>query len=317
MSNVETPTPIFRAEAIAYRARPQSESHVLEVSPRWTRWTYWLLATLVGVAIAYSIAGHVHEYASGPAVIRVEGRSEVTARSAGTVASIAIGPGQRVEQGALLVRLYDAEERAELERTRREFELQLVKLLHDPADDEARTALSGLRAQRELAEARLAERTIVAPMAGTTSDVRIRRGQVVAPGETLLSLVAADAPCVVIAMVPGHYRPQIEAGMPLRLELDGYRFAYREVVVDKVGDEIVGPAELKRYLGPELGDTLEVKGPTLLVEAHLSGNTFLAQGERFHYYDGMRARADVRLRTASVSVALIPGLRYLFEPSHE
>jgi multidrug resistance efflux pump len=317
VSDAQAPSSIFRAEAIAHRARPQTESHVLEISPRWTRWAYWLVVAVAGGAVVYGMVARVHEYASGPALIRVEGRLDVTARSAGTVSKIAVRPGQRVAEGEVLVQLHDAAERAELERTRHEFELQLVKLLREPTDEAARMTLAGLRAQRELAQARLDQRVIVAPKAGTTSDVRIRQGQQLAAGETLLAIVDSDAPCVVVAMVPGHFRPQIRTGMPLRLEIDGYRYAYREVVVDKIGDEIVGPAELARYLGPELGDTMNVAGPTLLVEAHLPSNTFHAQGEEFHYYDGMRARADLRLRTTSVSVALLPGLRYLIEGSHD
>jgi multidrug efflux pump subunit AcrA (membrane-fusion protein) len=308
-----TAAPLFRAEAIAHRARAHTEAHVLALTPRWTRWTYWLLLSVLGIAAIFSVVARINEYASGPAVIRLEGRRDVTARFAGTVANIGVQPGQRVADGDLLVTLYGAQEAAELERTRREFDLELVKLLRDPSDAAARAALTSLRAQRELAEARLAERVIRAPQAGTISDIRIRAGQELHPGDVLLSLRDADAPCVVVAMLPGNYRPQLRPGMPLRLELDGYRYAYREVVIDSIGDEIIGPAELKRYFGPELGDTMEVSGPTLLVQAHLPSNTFRARGEQFHYYDGMRASAEVRVRAASVLVTLVPGLRAVLE----
>ena len=178
----------------------------------------------------------------------------------------------------MLVRFYDAEERAQLARVATEFQLQLVRVLRDPADQAASQALTSLRAQRELAEARLEERTLRAPADGTVSDVRIRPGQQLQPGDPILSLVAPDAPCVIVAMLPGHMRPQLKPGMSLRLELDGYRYAYRDVVVDAVGDEIIGPAELRRYLGPELADTIQVNGPTLLVRAHLPTSTFAANG---------------------------------------
>ena len=138
----------------------------------------------------------------------------------------------------------------------------------------------GLRAQRDLAEARLAERIIRAPQAGTISDVRIRPGQQLQPGDVLLSLVDADAPCVVIAMVPGHFRPQLAKGMSLRLELDGYRYAYRDVVIDAIGDEIVGPAELKTLPGPRARRHDGCAGPTLLVQAHLPSNTCPARVEK-------------------------------------
>ena len=313
MPEVESPAPqLFRTEAVAYRAQTQVVSHVLELSPRWTRVAYWLLLAVLLVAALFSVVARIHEYASGPAVIRLEGRRDVTARFAGTVASIDVQPGRRVAVGDVLVQLYEGQESAELDRVRKEFELQLVKLLRDPADATARIAITGLRAQRDLAEARLAERIIRAPQAGTISDVRIRPGQQLQPGDVLLSLVDADAPCVVIAMVPGHFRPQLAKGMSLRLELDGYRYAYRDVVIDAIGDEIVGPAELKRFLGPELADTMDVQGPTLLVQAHLPSNTFRARGEELHYYDGMRANAEVRVRAQNLLLTIVPGLRVVF-----
>jgi membrane fusion protein (multidrug efflux system) len=314
--DVEPPAPrLFRAEAVAYRAQAQVASHVLELSPRWTRWAYWLLLVVLVVAAVFSIVGKIHEYATGPAVIRLEGRRDVTARFAGTVATIDAQPGRRVAAGDVLVQLYEGQESAELDRVRKESEIQLVKLLRDPGDTLARAALASLRAQRELAEARLAERVVRAPQAGTISDVRIRPGQQLQPGDVLFSIVDADAPCEVVAMIPGHFRPQLAPGMSLRLELDGYRYAYRDVIIDAIGDEIVGPAELKRFLGPELADTMEVQGPTLLVQAHLPSNTFRARGQELHYYDGMRATAEVRIRAASLLVTLVPGLRSILEAS--
>ena len=307
--------PLFRAEAVAYHANNRSVGRLLELSPRWTVWAYRLLLSVLGVALLWSVLGTVHEYATGPALIRVEGRKDVTARIAGTVAEIHVQPGQRVAAGDLLVRQYGAQESAELERVSRELELQLVKLLRDPGDQVARGALTTLHTQKELAEAQVEQRTIRAFQAGIVSDVRIRPGQQVEPGDILLSTVQSGSACVIVAMLPGHYRPQLASGAPLRLELDGYRFAYRDVTIDVIGDEIIGPGELRRYLGPELADTIEVQGPTLLVRAHLSSNTFEARGERFHYYDGMRATANVRVQSASLLVTLVPGLKLILEAS--
>jgi membrane fusion protein (multidrug efflux system) len=310
------PDALFRSEALAHHARTDVEGHVLELSPRWMRWAYGVLLAVLATSLVYAAVGTVYEYASGPAVIRVQGRHDVTARFAGNVAEIFVEPGQRVHSGDLLVRLYRAQEEAERDRVEQEFQLQLVRVLRDPADQVARQALTSLRAQRELAEARLEERTLRAPADGAVSDVRIRPGQQLQPGDPILSLVAPDAPCVIVAMLPGHMRPQLKPGMSLRLELDGYRYAYRDVVVDAVGDEIIGPAELRRYLGPELADTIQVNGPTLLVRAHLPTSTFAANGQTYHYYDGMPARAEVRVRAESLLVTLVPGLKALFEGRH-
>jgi len=137
--------------------------------------------------------GLTHATAMGAALIRAEGRREVTASAAGTVAVVDVRPGERVAAGRLLVRLHDASEGAELDRLDHEFELQLVKSLRDPADQTARQALTSLRAQKELAQARLDERSVRAQQDGIVSDVRIRPGQHLNPGDVILTLVPPDA----------------------------------------------------------------------------------------------------------------------------
>src|SRR5207245_7200521 len=118
---------LFRREAIEHRGQAGARGSLLRMSPAWTRYSYWLIVLVVAAAAVYAALGTIHEYAMGPALIRAEGRREVTARAAGTVAAVAVQPGQRVVAGELLMRFHDVEEAAELDRLDREFELQLVK----------------------------------------------------------------------------------------------------------------------------------------------------------------------------------------------
>src|SRR3954468_10163660 len=142
--------PPFRQEAIAaLEAGSTDEGDVLRLSPAWIRWCYWLLFALFGTAIVYAVVGTVTEYASGPAIIRVDGRSDVTTPTGGTVVDVRVRPGESVHAGALVARLYDGQETAELRRLKREFELQLVRLLRDPNDQSARQTLTTLRASVE------------------------------------------------------------------------------------------------------------------------------------------------------------------------
>jgi membrane fusion protein (multidrug efflux system) len=101
--------------------------------------------------------------------------------------------------------------------------------------------------------------------------------------------------------------------MALRMEVQGYRYAYQHLVVDSVGDEVVGPAEARRYLGEGLGDAVQFTGPVVKVEAHLPSNTFEAEGKVRSYHDGMVANAEVRIRSERVLVTLIPALKAFFE----
>jgi len=191
--------------------------------------------------VLFTILAKVREYASGPAVVRLGGRTDLTATADGTVTDVGVTAGQTVEAGRLLVRFYGAREAAELARIDHEFELQLINRLRDPSDRGAEQALITLRAQRELARSNLAEREVRAPAGGVVSDIRVRPGQHIAPGQSLLSLVRGQEHPEVIALIPGEYRPLLKPGMPLRLELTGYRYAYQELVVETVGEEVVGP----------------------------------------------------------------------------
>jgi len=116
----------------------------------------------------------------------------------------------------------------------------------------------------------------------------------------------------VVAMLPAHDRPLLRVGGPLRIELTGFRFAYRETTIVSIGEEAVGPAEVRRFLGADLGDTVDVSGPLVLVEGTLTTQTFTEDGQRLHYVDGMSGKADASLKRERILVLLIPALRALF-----
>lgn len=124
-----TRSKIFREEALRHHEGAQEEGDVLRIAPTWTRWTYWALLALLLTGLLYSLLGTLPEYASGPAVVRVEGQSNLTVDAAGIVASVAVQPGQRVRAGQPLVTFRSQEETASLERIQHEFELQLSRVL--------------------------------------------------------------------------------------------------------------------------------------------------------------------------------------------
>lgn len=306
---------LFRQEAIRH-ASGRDGGDVLRLSPRWTRWAYWLVVGAFVASIAYCAFGSLYEYASGPAVVWVAGRIHVTATTSGTVNAIEVRPGQRVEAGQLLARFYAAPELAELDRIQREFDLQLVKTLRDPSDETARQTLTALRTQKDLAAAHLSQLSVQAPEAGVIGDVRIRPGQRLSAGDIVFTLVGEKRQCSIMAMLPAQYRPQLRPGMSMRFEVTGYRYAYQEMTITSVGAEIIGPGEVKRYLGQEIDDTFKIDGPVVLVEATPSSPTFQVDGQSYDFYHGMNGTAEARVRSESILVALIPGLRVVLEKLH-
>jgi membrane fusion protein (multidrug efflux system) len=304
-------SPPFRQEALQHYQSFRTHGNVIRIAPRWSRWSYGFLVWAVVASLLYAALGTVHEYASGPVVVRIDGRHAITAHSHGTVAAVLVHPGVRVRRGDELVRFHLAEEEAQLDRANKEHRALLLRVLRDPGDQAARNELGALEAQRDMAQARLTERSMYAPEDGVVSDVRARPGQAVDAGDPLVTLTGPAARGRAVIVVSSHYRPLLRAGMRVRLELVGFPFAYQELRVDAVGDEAVGPREVKRYLGPDSADTITVDGPVVLVEATLPSVQFAAGGERFQYYDGMVGKADVRVRTESILVALVPGFREL------
>jgi hypothetical protein len=302
---------LFRREALErYQALDEAQDP-LRLSPSWTRWTYWTLLAALAGALLFAAIGEVKEYASGVAVVWMGTRDDVTAESGGTVGAVEVVPGQWVRAGQVLVRLHEAQEAAELARLDQEFELQLLNRLRDPSDPGPEQALIGLRTQRQLASERLGERTLRAPSAGWASDVRVRPGQYLTAGQPVLSIVRDQDRPTVVVLLPGEYRPQVRRGMPIRFEIAGYRYAYQALTVDSVGEEVVGPNEARRYLGPEIGDTLQLNGPVVILKARLQRPTFQAEGRAYRFHNGMHGNAEVEVRREKILIALVPGLKAL------
>jgi len=300
---------LFRPEAVTAHGESGHRGDVVRVSPAWIHWAYWGLLWLAVVSIAYLFVGRVAQHSTGPAIVRLHTRTEVTARSGGPLVSVEVTPGQHVEAEQLLARLDDIEARAAVDQLQREFDDQLRTRLQNPSDASAMKSVFGLRGQLAAARTVLEQRELRAARAGVVSDIRIRPGQHVGVGDIVLSLLDETDQPHVIALLAGGDRPQLQPGMDLRLEVAGYRYAYQQLEIDWVSDEVIGPNEARRYLGPQVADNLEIAGPVVLVRARLPDGSFDADGDTFLYHDGMLATAEVAIRTEPIIVTLFPFLK--------
>ena len=307
---------LFRGDFLREHRLQSREGEVLRLVPGWIEQAYWTSIFLAVVGLLFGVFGRLHEYASGPGVIRFSDRADLAALTDGTVISVEVAAGQHVSTGQVLARFYSKAEASELERVEREFELQLVNVLRDPADQAARQSMAALRAQRDEVLSRLEEKAVTATIDGTVSDVRIRPGQYLESGDPVLSIVGSAPRLLLVAFIPGQYRPLLRAGLPLKLRLTGYPYVHQDLMVTSVGDEIVGPGAIRRYLGQDIGDAVPVSGPVVLVYTDLPRRSFRWEGSDRPYYDGMQGRVEVAVRDQSVLVALIPGLRAVIEKLH-
>jgi membrane fusion protein (multidrug efflux system) len=305
--------PLYRSEALEHFRWRGAEGEVLRSASRAVHYAYVSIVVFALIGLSFIALGELNRYSSGPMVVRVDGKAELSALSPGTVALVYAQPGQRVERGQVLVRFRTDVLEGELARLRGEYEDSVRRRLRDPTDAQTGAALVPLRSALELAERRLAEQSLLAPEAGVVTDVRVRTGQLVSQGDSLITISSKDATASVIAMVPAYDRSRLRVGGPLRVELRGFRYAYRAATITSIGDEAVGPREVKRYLGPELADTVEIAGPVVLIEARLPGASFEAEGQTLRYIDGMSGTADALVRREKIAVMLVPALRALFE----
>jgi len=303
---------LFRREALQhYSSAGNSPGDVLRLSPSWLGWTYRLLVGCFAASVLFLCCGRAQEFAEGPAVVRAGERIDVTTDVAAIVSEVLVSPGQRVETGELLVRLDDARERAQVDRYKREMAASVAASLRNPGDESSRGQIRSLRSQLDHARRQLALRGLTAPTAGIVLDVRTRSGQSLQPGKIAVTIQDGAAAYTLVAALPGHFKPQLEAGMPARLEINGYPHSFQHVELLRVADEIVGPAEARRYLGQEIADAIPLSGPVVLAEVALPGNTFTVDGVDYPYTDGLQGVVQIRVRSMPIIVSLVPGLRSL------
>jgi membrane fusion protein (multidrug efflux system) len=262
-------TDIFRREALDHYARAlDNEGDLLGTSPRWLRNAHWMIVALLLVCLVFAVMARVRERATGPAVIRARNKIVVTATMGGLVRSVEVSGGEQVRRGDLLLRFQDT-----------------------------RTEATGDALQEQLR----------APTDGVVSDVRVRAGQQISPGDQVASIIDENAGYELIVLFPGQYAPQIRPGMQVIFKVDGYPDSNEAGLIDDVGHEIIGPREAARFA--DSAETLAVNGPVVIVRSLLKQVHFSAGHTSYVYRDGMTAQVDVNLRSESMIVDLLPGLK--------
>ncbi|HET6585535.1 MAG TPA: HlyD family efflux transporter periplasmic adaptor subunit [Nannocystaceae bacterium] len=304
---------IYREEALAHLAAGEQDfGKLLGRLPWWLRQSHFLFVVVIVAAALFFTVVPVKEYASGPAFIASTGVRDVAAPRGGVVETLLVAPGDVVAQDQLVATFGAQSERAELTRARAELERVLLARLRAPADPTLATAVAQAQADEERAAAQLEAASIRAPAAGRIGDVRIEIGRAVEAGQIVMTLTGREGqPTIVRALVPGRHRPAVELGQPFTLDLDGFSSATQKLSVTAVSDEVVGVAEMRRVVGPQLADALAIQGPVVVVEARLHGPTIESDGRSWTIREGMVGRADIAVRTKPIVYLLFPGLERL------
>jgi multidrug resistance efflux pump len=300
---------LFRPQAVDFHRRGGLRGDVLHLTPGILHAVQWLVFALAALGLSFVCTAEVRKYASGPAIVMLDQRHEVSANRAGVVDEIHAKVGQHVSAGQLLVRLGAPSEVAELNAAIRELDDQLVLLLRNPGDPSARQELLDLRSRRALAETALERSMLRAPSTGEVVDLRVRVGQLVEAGTPLLAIQNEPHGAEIVALLPGPDRPRLKPGMAVSLRVDGFERTRLEVRVDRVDEQVLGPAEAMRAVGSELTGSFEVQGPIVLVHARLPAAELRAQGVAYRLHHGMLARAEIAVDREPLLYAWLPGLR--------
>ncbi|MFW6075576.1 MAG: efflux RND transporter periplasmic adaptor subunit, partial [Chloroflexota bacterium] len=169
-------------------------------------------------------------------VATIEVGSQILSRSStsGTVGKVGAEPGDRVDQGDILV-LLDVEALEEqLEAAKRqleeaEFALQAAErqLDSDPTDENRFAALRAENDRQqaidavEQAEADIEASAITAPEDGIVAEIVVQRGDSVTPSQ-IVARMFSDEELILIANVDELDLPNVEQGADARFRLDAY-----------------------------------------------------------------------------------------------
>jgi len=149
---------------------------------------------------------------------------------AGRVAEILFKEGERVAKGALLVKLDDSVQQADLDKARANLVLSKSKFdrandllkqgfISSQARDEAENTWRVARADVELMQARVSKASIHAPFAGTIGLRQVSVGDYVKEGQDIVNLESLD-PLKVDFRVPELALSQVRDGQTLQVTLD-------------------------------------------------------------------------------------------------
>ncbi|GAA0592078.1 efflux RND transporter periplasmic adaptor subunit [Caenispirillum bisanense] len=196
------------------------------------------------VAVAPVERTQLTDRVSAVGTLRARESVVVTAEAAGMVRDVLFDHGATVERGAVLLRLDDAEARAQLAAARatltnaqraydRASQLRRNGTIAQPVYDEAAAALESARSAVAVAELTLEKRTIRAPFAGRLGFREVSVGAYLTPGAEITTLddvavVYADfgvPEASLPALAPGQTVDLISAAHP------GVRFAGRVLTV--------------------------------------------------------------------------------------
>jgi hypothetical protein len=282
---------------------------LVNLSPGWVKKAYPTLLITMVVGIVLGIVLRVPTYSSGKGLVIYPG-TPVVAPDAGNIAQLNVKPQDHVEKGQILLTLASPHENAAYEQARAERDNALEQHLFDPTDEQAKKQLASAENQLKAAKAKLENRVIRAPKAGTVEDIRLSENRSVQPGQAIMTSVDPGKKPEILAFLPCKDRPKLKLNADLQTGIDGYQKTRESAKIFEVHSECVGGSEAVNYVGNALGDSIkgivDQGGTYVIVKAHLESNSFKTERSSLFYHQGMTATTEVKLNSKPFLATLLP-----------
>lgn len=173
---------------------------------------------------------------------------ELTSETSGEITEILFDSGDRVTANQLLLVLNDEVEQASRRSQMATLELAQILFQRDRTlidkgsipqtqYDRSRADLERARAQLAETEARLANKRIEAPFAGTIGIRKVDAGDYVSPG-TVIATLQDHTELEIDFTVPARYAPSLQAGLGVKVRVDAYPERVFSAVVTAVDSRV-------------------------------------------------------------------------------
>ncbi len=247
------------------------EKEFLASEPAWLRFSHVITGAALLLALMYLLIARSDREYVGHAVVRSVGKFSLTSTIGGLAIAVDVSIGHRVEAGQVLVRF---EQRA-----------------------------GTLGQERVLGHLR-------SPVSGIVTDLRIRPGQAVRPGETVGSIDAETGGFELVTFLPGEAGPYLGQTAEAVVTFPGYARSNMKVRLEQISRELMDASAAKRFAESE---DLPILGKVISARSFIDDGRFYSGDTVLRLRDGMAARATVSLRKEMLLVRLVPQLRPLFE----
>ena len=269
---------------VAAEIKARASGFATVVPPR-TRPTWPVLAigALLSISLGLIISAaliQVPTYSHGRVAIHMPS-TNVMATAGGRVVERLVVANQRVSAGEPLLRLDATQEAAALAEAESAYRAAMAAYLSDPADPAARARLGNASLKRDVANDRLARRSVYASIDGVVRS--IRGDDTIEDGQLIATIVPDGGEPTAMAFMPASDGTRIEPGMTLQVSITGFdplRIAVTEV---------------------------EPSASFVRVKARLPRTMFTSSGLTYELHDGQGGVGEIQVGTRSFLSVVLGG----------